>query len=128
MISHFILYVKEQNRSTAFYTAVLKLAPRLNVPGMTEFSLSAECVLGLMPEIGIKRLLGSNLPDPAKAAGVPRAELYLLVDDASDYLARALSLGATLVSELGLRDWGDTVAYCLDEDGHVLAFAQRSRL
>lgn len=127
MISHFILYVKDQDRSTEFYTAVLKMAPRLNVPGMTEFLLSPECVLGLMPETGIKRLLGANLPDPSLANGVPRAELYLVVDDAHDYLARALSLGATLVSDLSPRDWGDTVAYCLDQDGHVLAFAQPSR-
>lgn len=127
MISHFILYVKDQNRSTEFYETVLKTAPRLNVPGMTEFLLSPECVLGLMPENGIKRLLGSKLPDPALANGVPRTELYLIVDEASEYLARALSLGATLVSDLSPRDWGDTVAYCLDEDGHVLAFAQPGR-
>lgn len=53
---------------------MLACAPSLNVPGMTGFTLSANCVLGLMPEAGIKRLLGERLPDPAQATGIPRAE------------------------------------------------------
>ena len=36
---HFILYVADQTRSTQFYAAALGIAPRLNVPGMTEFTL-----------------------------------------------------------------------------------------
>lgn len=82
MIAHLILYVADQQASTEFYAYVLDMEPTLNVPGMTEFSLSETCVLGLMPEAGIKKLLGTNLPDPATARGIPRAEVYLLVDDA----------------------------------------------
>lgn len=121
--SHLILYVADQARSTAFYSAVLGLAPRLHVPGMTEFELAGGAVLGLMPESGIRRLLGDALPDPADARGVPRAELYLVVDDPRAFHARALSAGARELSPLLPRSWGHRAAYSLDPDGHVLAFA-----
>jgi uncharacterized protein len=125
MLVHIILYVKDQIASTDFYSQVLGLEPSLNVPGMTEFKLSEACVLGLMPETGIKKLLGATLPDPKLAQGIPRAELYLVVEDATAYYARALQKGGSPVSDLDLRDWGQKVAYCLDLDAHVLAFAER---
>ncbi len=123
MQPYFILYVSDQAASTVFYAAVLADQPRLNVPGMTEFALPGGAVLGLMPESGIRKLLGPALPDPSAARGIPRAELYLLVDQPAVYIERALASGATLLSPLQPRDWGHLAAYCLDIDGHVLAFA-----
>lgn len=121
--SLFVLYVQEQARSIAFYSKVLDSAPSLEEPGFTEFQLSENTVLGLMPVTGVKRLLGSNLPDPARAAGVPRGELYLVVHDPLLYHQRALDAGAVELSGLEKRDWGDWAAYSLDPDGYVLAFA-----
>lgn len=123
MDCHFILYVDDQARARDFYAAALGMAPRLDVPGMTEFALCTGAVLGLMPERGIKKLLGPALPDPQEAQGIPRAELYLLVDAPDAYHARALKAGGKEISPLTARDWGHTAAYCLDLDGHVLAFA-----
>ncbi len=123
--AHFILYVADQAASTAFYARVLGTAPTLDVPGMTELTLGSGAVLGLMSEGGIRRLLGERLPDPSRARGIPRAELYLRVSDAGAYHARALAAGATELSALARRGWGDDVAYALDPDGHVIAFAQR---
>lgn len=92
---------------------------------MTEFELGGGAVLGLMPEAGIRRLLGEALPDPAPARGVPRAELYLrLIEDPAPFMARAEAAGARLLSPLQARGWGDRAGYLLDPDGHVLAFAQ----
>jgi len=124
-LAEFILYVADQEAATAFWCDVLGQAPSLNVPGMTEFSLAEGAVLGLMPEEGIAALLGAALPDPAGARGVPRAEVYLVVDDPAAYHSRALTAGAVELSPLMERDWGDEVAYCIDADGHVLAFASR---
>ncbi len=121
---HVILYVAEQARATAFYRAVLAAEAVLDVPGMTEFRISNSCVLGLMPEAGIRRLLGEALPDPAQAQGVPRAELYLVVRDAAAWHARALEAGARELAPLAARDWGARVSYVLDPDGHVVAFAE----
>ncbi|MCA8979794.1 MAG: VOC family protein [Planctomycetes bacterium] len=123
---HFILYVADQDASTRFYAAALQREPRLHVPGMTEFELPGSAVLGLMPAAGIRHLLGDALPDPARAAGVPRAELYLLVDDPESAHRRALDAGARELSAVEPRDWGDVTGYSLDPDGHVLAFAGRS--
>lgn len=121
--AHFILFVRDQAASAAFYAHALATAPTLDVPGMTELPVAAGAVLGLMPEAGIKRLLGGAV-DPEAARGAPRAELYLRVDDPAACLARALVAGARLVSPLAARPWGDVAAYCLDPDGHLLAFAR----
>jgi len=126
MRTNIILYVADQKASTSFYEKVLMMPPVLNVPGMTEFRLNEETVLGLMPSAGIKRLLGDKLPDPDKAAGIPRAEIYLHVTDPESYHSRALENGAKELSPLSPRNWGDTVAYSLDPDGHVLAFAKKT--
>ncbi len=121
--TNFILYVRDQRASADFYRRVFAAEPILDVPGMSEFNLGDDVVLGLMPELGITRLLDGAV-DPAAAGGVPRAELYLLVDDAAAYHARALAAGGKELSPLQVRDWGEAVAYCQDPDGHVLAFAR----
>lgn len=122
--SLFILYVSDQQAGKRFYEAVLDRPPTLDVPGMTEFTLGEGTRLGLMPERGIRALLGlgeHSMPGPGRI----RCELYLAVDDPGAYHARALAAGATGLSDLAPRDWGDEVAYSLDPDGHLLAFARR---
>ena len=123
---HVILYVASQDRSTAFYRAVLGAEPSLDVPGMTEFTLSDNTVLGLMPEDGIRRLLAPKLGVPAVGRGGYRAELYLVVDDPSVCHARALAAGADELSAVQPRDWGHTAGYSRDADGYILAFAGES--
>ncbi len=81
-----------------------------------------------MPVAGIRRLLGTKLPDPDDAKGVPRAEIYLSVDDPESFHQRALEQGATELSPLATRDWGDQAAYSTDLDGHVLVFATMTGL
>ena len=124
MTPQFNLFVKDQNKSAEFYTFVLDRKPSLHVAGMTEFDFHG-CILGLMPETGIKRLLGNQLPDLNEGRGIPRAELYLRVDDPQVFHERALRAGAEELSGLERRDWGDVAAYSLDPDGHILAFAKR---
>ena len=119
----FILYVTDQQRSRDFYAAVLDREPVLDVPGMTEFDLGG-CKLGLMPEDGIARIITPALAHPANASGVPRCELYLLLDDIASYIARAEASGLRIVDPAKDRDWGHRVAYFADPDGHVIAFAQ----
>ena len=122
--AHLILYVRDQARSTEFCRLALGLNARLNVPGMTEFELRAGCVLGLMPEAGIRRLLGDVLPDPVAGRSGARAELYLVVEDAGAAHRRAIAAGGVELAAVAKRSWGHRVGYVLDPDGHVLAFAQ----
>jgi catechol 2,3-dioxygenase-like lactoylglutathione lyase family enzyme len=123
MKAHFILYVADQEASADFWRTVLDFEPSLHVPGMTEFAVGRDAILGLMPVAGIRRLLGDVLPDPGRAEGVPRAEVYLIVNDPAAFHARALRNGARELSPLLDRDWGHRAAYSLDREGHVIAFA-----
>lgn len=121
--NQFILYVADQAGSTAFYRTLLRREPLLNVPGMTEFELSPGVKLGLMPEQGIARIICGPLPHPATAQGVPRCELYWLVDDLDAAMQQARAAGALEVSSAADRDWGHRAAYFADPDGNVLAVA-----
>ena len=125
MICNFILYVRDQQASTRFYQNVLAQEPKLNVPGMTEFQLSNESVLGLMPEKGIKRLLGEAIEDPEATNGISRAEIYLTVLAPEKFMERAIAAGGRLLSKIENRNWGDKAGYVADLDGHVIAFASR---
>lgn len=120
----FILYVKDQVQATAFYRTVLASEPTLDVPGMTEYQLGDRVTLGLMPASGIRKLLGDAIQDPGQADQIPRAELYLSVENAQAWVDRALSAGGKLLCPVTLQNWGDCVGYVADLDGHVLAFAQ----
>lgn len=122
--SHFILYVKDQEVSTEFYTELLGMNPQLNVPGMTEFRLGNETVLGLMPESGIAKIIHPVMLHPEEASGIPRCELYLYVEDPEVIYERTKDL--KIVSPLMKRNWGDTAFYLADPDGHIIAFAKRS--
>ncbi|MBH9552004.1 VOC family protein [Inhella gelatinilytica] len=123
--THCILFVADPAAARDFYAAVLARPPRLDVPGMCEFDLPGGAVLGLMPEAGIRRLLGDALPDSAAARGACRSELYCLLDeDPAPWVERAVAAGARLLSPLSVRNWGHRAAYLLDPEGHLLALAQ----
>lgn len=122
--SHFVLYVKDQELSTDFFSELLDIQPQLNVPGMTEFRLGHETVLGLMPESGIAKIIHPIMPHPEEANGIPRCELYLYVEEPEQIFERSKEL--KIVSPLMKRNWGDTAFYLSDPDGHIIAFAKRS--
>jgi uncharacterized glyoxalase superfamily protein PhnB len=119
----FILYVRDQSASKEFYREVLSSEPILDVPGMTEFSLSENCTLGLMPEDGIAKIIAPRLPHPKTGRGIPRSELYLQVENPELLMIKAIHAGALEVSMVSKRDWGDKVGYVADPDGHIIAFA-----
>ena len=120
-----IIYVSDQQKSTAFYQAVLEVVPVLDVPGMTEFEIPVGLLLGIMPEDGIARLLGDVVPHPGTGNGIPRCELYLPVDDPDASYKKLVQNGGTGISEAEKRSWGHVVAYGTDPDGHILAFAKK---
>lgn len=125
-ISHslFILYVADQKKSADFYRALLKLAPSLDVPGMTEFTLSDSCKLGLMPNDGIAKILGNHTPHPQSGNVIPRCEIYLTVTDLDTIFQHAVALQVKVIAPPAIMDWGHRVCYLADPDGHIVAFAQ----
>jgi len=120
-----ILYVNDQQASTELYTKLFRQQPGLNVPGMTEFNLSENCKLGLMPNRGIAKILSDKTPHPDLGNGIPRCELYLYVENIELESDNAIKAGAKLISPIADRDWGDKVCYFADPDGHIIAFAQK---
>jgi uncharacterized glyoxalase superfamily protein PhnB len=79
-----------------------------------------------MPENGIAKILGNKTPHPSAGNGIPRCELYIYVEDVKQAFKNSLKHGAKEISPPQSRDWGDTVAYVSDLDGHVVAFAKKS--
>ena len=121
-----ILYVQDQEQSAIFYEKLLCQKPSLHVPGMTEFTINDSCKLGLMPNSGISKIVSPILPQPATGTGIPRCELYLKVENIDTAFELALNCGAQLISPVQERNWGDTVCYFADADGHVIAFAKQT--
>ena len=121
-----ILYVSNQETSSRFYQELFRCTPSLNVPGMTEFILSDNCKLGLMPNKGIAKILADQTPHPDLGNGIPRCELYLYVDDLQLEFKHANKLGAKLISPIADRNWGDRACYFADPDEHIIAFAEKN--
>lgn len=122
---HTILYVEDQEKSTDFYTKILQQKPSLNVPGMTEFELSSEFVLGLIPNRSIVKILGDKTLPPVSGTGIPRCELYLYVNDIEAALKNIHENQIEVISNLQERNWGDMAFYFADPDGHIIAFAKK---
>ena len=120
-----IIYVKEQKKSRDFYRSVLGEEPVLDVPGMTEFKINENVILGLMPGDGIFKILEEKMDNPNGLTNIPKCEIYLYVGDPASCYEKALNSGARGISSLRLRNWGDVVAYCADFDGNVIAFASK---
>ena len=121
----FILYVSNQEKSRNFYQILLQQKPSLDVSGMTEFTLNDFVKIGLMPNDGIAKIITPKLPHPTSGIGIPRCELYLQVDNIESIFEEAKQAGATEVSPIALRDWGDYVGYISDFDGHIIALATK---
>lgn len=122
--THLILYVANQSISTEFYSRLLNQKPILNVPGMTEFNLSENTILGLMPSSGVKKILENKTVVYDSSEKIAKAELYIVVDKIQDYYDRAITLKTILLSEIKERDWGQKVVYFLDPDNYVIAIAE----
>lgn len=122
---HFILYVENQQLSTGFYEKILQKKAQLNVPGMSEFVLADNIVLGLMPNTGIVKILKDKTPAPQTGTGIPRCELYLYSDQIDLEFKRIAGLNIEMISPLEERNWGDKAFYFSDPDGHIIAFAQK---
>ncbi|MCG2611855.1 lactoylglutathione lyase [Flavobacterium sp. SM15] len=125
LAAEFILYVNNQQESSRFYEQLFRTQPSLEVPGMTEFTLSETLKIGLMPNNGIAKILTPAMTHPEKGNGIPRCELYFYVKNISYEFEHAVKSGAKIISEIQDRNWGDRVCYFADLDGHIIAFAEK---
>lgn len=126
MHSMTLLYVADQSQSREFYSTLFDVTPELDVESITEFIINDTMKMGILDEKWIATLIGDALPSPTSGSGIPRVELYIFVDDPEVMYTKAISLGATAISEVSRRNWGQIVGYVADFDGHVLAFAKEA--
>lgn len=120
-----IFFVRDQNRSKHFYQLLLEKKPKLDVPGMTEFSLTSEITLGLMPGDNIAEVLKNRITNPNEIEDIPKCELYLFVEEPENFLQKIEILGGKIISPVSQRAWGDKVGYGMDLDDHLIAFAKK---
>lgn len=120
-----ILAVEQLARSIAFYR-ILGWKLQVETPVYCELESPNGMRLGLYD----RRSFGNNIGRvPAPIAGpVATAELYFYAEDLDAMVTRACDAGATLLSSVADRPWGDRVAYVADPDGFVVAFASRGTL
>jgi predicted enzyme related to lactoylglutathione lyase len=65
-----------------------------------------------------------EMPAAVPDGAINGTELYFHVDDVDDAVQRVVGAGASLLSSLAPRDWGDDAAYFADFDGNVIVVAR----
>ncbi len=118
-----ILAVKDLALSLQFYRSAFGWPQLVDVPVYAEFELPNGQRLGLYQREAFGANTGRvpfNLPQDELAP----TELYFYTGDIAAALGNLESAGATLLSPLAARVWGDEVAYYADPDGNVLAIAR----
>lgn len=119
-----ILAVRDLARSRALYCAILDgWRVVVEVPPYVELESPSGMRLGLYVRAGFGQNVGT-VPVLIGESELAPSEIYLSVDDPRAYVARALAHGATLLSDVAPRAWGDEAGYVRDPDGHVVALAR----
>ncbi|NNC95002.1 MAG: VOC family protein [Chitinophagales bacterium] len=121
--AQFVIYVKDISKSRKFYSELFGSEPSIDKPNYVEIPINNHFKLGIVSEESIVRVLGTKVPHPMIANGIPRNEIYLIVDHPEVLFEKAIKGGAEEISRLSRRSWGHLVAYAMDFDGNVLAFA-----
>lgn len=119
-----ILAVRELPAARAFYSALLGWPATVETPVYAELRHERGMRLGLYQREGFARNVGQT-PIEARGDELHAAELYFYAGAPEEAVARAIATGGRVLSALAPRDWGETVAYLADPDGHVIALARR---
>ena len=119
-----ILAVEDLPRSVQFYRTAFAWPQHVDVPSYAEFNLPGDMRVGLYRRTGFAQNTGRE-PQRLAAGASTATELYFHTDDMDAAIERLLLAGATLLSDLAPRDWGDEAAYFADPDGNVVVLARR---
>lgn len=119
-----ILAVRDPHASARFYESFLGWKRAVDVPVYVELSSGEGAALGLYQAEGFARNTGVPIA-PRGGPGTSPAECYFRVADLDEAERAIRAAGGVCLSPRAARSWGETVAYYLDPDGHVVALAQR---
>jgi predicted enzyme related to lactoylglutathione lyase len=103
--------------SRAFYEQVLGVAADDTVPSRVYFHCG-EVIVAVIDWA----VEGRGKFNPSSE------NLYLATDELDAVYERALDAGATIVSGIDSRPWGERSFYCLDPDGNRLCFVDETTL
>lgn len=118
-----ILAVTDLRRSLPFYEAAFGWKPIVQVPVYVEFELPRGMRVGLYAREAFERNTGTPAGSPLPAR-TTSTELYFFPDNLLQAISDLRSAGATELSPLAAREWGDEAAYFSDPDGNVLVVAR----
>ena len=121
----FILAVADFERAVAFYDRVFEWPKKAEAPVYVEYEIAERYRLGLYKREGFALNTGV-VPGSAPYGAITATEIYLRVDDPDALGDRLMEGGATLLSTLSLRSWGDEAAYYADPEGNVIAVAREA--
>jgi catechol 2,3-dioxygenase-like lactoylglutathione lyase family enzyme len=108
---------KQLDAARAFYEAVLDMAADDTVPSRLYFHCE-DMILALIDWTIEGRSDFLPIPD----------NIYLAVHELEAVHRRAKAAGASIVSGIETRPWGERSFYCLDLDGHPLCFVDDTTL
>jgi predicted enzyme related to lactoylglutathione lyase len=103
--------------SVAFYQRVLGIEPDDTVPSRVYFHC-ADVIVAVIDWSVEGR--GEFHPTPEN--------LYFATDEIDAVYDRTVAVGATIVSAIEIRSWGERSFYCVDPDGNRLCFVDEATL
>ena len=117
-VDYVILYVRDIERSIAFYRDVVGLRFKFLDSGYAEFATKVT-KFALFDRALLPNLIGRE-----QSEGGPSAEVAFLVDDVDAETERVKAAGAGILSGPVDRPWGQRTLHFLDPDGNVVEFAK----
>ena len=117
-VDYVIRFVRDLDRSVAFYRDVLGLTPRIFGEGYVEFDVE-NLKFGLYAREKLPELIG---PDSHKTG--PEGEVVFVVRDVDSWSERVREAGIQVVSGPTDRPWGHRTLHVADPDGLIVEFAQ----
>lgn len=125
-LGYVVLFVKDLERSLAFYRQYLGMAVRHRAEGYVELAVEGP-KFALLERWRLPTLVGqaeSGTPPP----GTHESEVAFLVENIDEEYARLRTLGVAFVCAPVDRPWGQRTAYLQDPDGHLIELAQNLKM
>jgi lactoylglutathione lyase len=117
-LDYVILYVRDLDRSIAFYRDIVGLPFKFQESGYAEFA-THNVKFALFDRAQLSSLIGR----PATEGG-PCGEIAIVVDDVDAESTRVRAAGVEILSGPVDRPWGHRTVHFLDPDGNVVEYAQ----
>lgn len=114
-----ILYVKDVEKTVAFYEAAFGLKRKLvHESGYGELDTGATTLS--FTSFALAKSNGTAFAEPDATGPAPAVEVAFVTDDVPAAVGRAVKAGAVLVAAPKQKPWGQAVAYVRDPNGFLV--------